>query len=38
MSKLASLKICIKCGGVYSIHPMAFTKNQCPKCKGILVP
>jgi len=38
MTSLTSLKICVLCGGIYSIYAMTKQKNSCPKCKGLLVP
>ena len=38
MSKQSSLKICVLCGGVFTIQPFANPKDRCPKCKDLLVP
>jgi len=38
MTSLTSMKICVLCGGIFSIYAMTKQKNSCPKCKGLLVP
>ena len=32
MTSLTSLKICVLCGGIFSIYAMAKQKQPCPKC------
>ena len=35
MTNLTSMKICVLCGGIFSIYAMTGQKQSCPKCQKL---